>query len=320
MPFLPLDYPDVRAAIGRALPPGTFLITGALRAEPAPPGSPRPRRIFNSILVFGEEGSLAGRYDKTHLVPFGEYLPLQSLLEAIGLQQLTRLRGGFDVGVTPRPLLYVPRLPPAAPLICYEAIFPGTVVQSAERPALLLNVTNDGWFGDTTGPRQHLQQARVRAVEEGLPLVRAANNGISAAIDGYGRILARIELNARGTIDVALPVALSPPPYARLGDTIFFALWLVGAAWWRLAISGAKVQSLRIETLCPTRAVETRIPAYLRIRRNGHNSLSSIGYRAQPPEVDGSSRLHLPIVGREQRVRGCHVENTRFRRRGRRRR
>jgi apolipoprotein N-acyltransferase len=230
MPFLPLDYPDVRAAIGRALPPGTFLITGALRAEPAPPGSSRPRRIFNSILVFGEEGSLAGRYDKTHLVPFGEYLPLQSLLEAIGLQQLTRLRGGFDVGVTPRPLLYVPRLPPAAPLICYEAIFPGTVVQSAERPALLLNVTNDGWFGDTTGPRQHLQQARVRAVEEGLPLVRAANNGISAAIDGYGRILARIELNARGTVDVALPAALAPPPYAQLGDTIFFALWLVGAA------------------------------------------------------------------------------------------
>jgi apolipoprotein N-acyltransferase len=230
MPFLPLDHPDVRAAIGRALPPGVFLITGALRAEPAPPGAPRPRRIFNSIMVFGEGGSLAGLYDKTHLVPFGEYLPLQPLVEAIGLQQLTRLRGGFDVGVTPRPLLHVPRLPAAAPLICYEAIFPGAVVQSAERPGLLLNVTNDGWFGDTTGPRQHLHQARVRAVEEGLPLVRAANNGISAAVDGYGRVIARLDLDARGTIDVALPAALAPPPYARLGDMLFLALWLVGAA------------------------------------------------------------------------------------------
>jgi len=124
----------------------------------------------------------------------------------------------------------VPRLPPAAPLICYEAIFPGTVVQSAERPGLLLNVTNDGWFGDTTGPRQHLHQARVRAVEEGLPLVRAANNGISAAVDGYGRVLARLDLDARGTIDVALPAALAPPPYARLGDMFFLALWLVGVA------------------------------------------------------------------------------------------
>jgi apolipoprotein N-acyltransferase len=230
MPFLPLDYPDVRAAIGRALPPGTFLITGALRAEPAPPGSPRARRIFNSMLVFGEAGSLLARYDKTHLVPFGEYLPLQALLEAIGLQQLTRLRGGFDIGPTPRPLLHVPRLPAAAPLICYEAIFPGTVVQGTERPGLLVNVTNDGWFGDTTGPRQHLHQTRVRAVEEGLPLVRAANNGISAAVDGYGRILARLDLDARGTIDVALPAALAPPLYARLGDMLFLALWLAGAA------------------------------------------------------------------------------------------
>ena len=230
MPFLPLDHPEARASIGRALPQGTFLITGALRAEPAPPGAPRPRRVFNSILVFGEEGSLVASYDKVHLVPFGEYLPLQPLLEAIGLRQLTRLRGGFDVGPTPRPLLNVPRLPPAAPLICYEAIFAAAVVEGSERPGLLLNVTNDGWFGDTTGPRQHLHQARVRAVEEGLPLVRAANNGISAAVDPYGRILARLDLDARGTIDVGLPAALAPPPYARLGDIVFLGLWLAGAA------------------------------------------------------------------------------------------
>jgi apolipoprotein N-acyltransferase len=229
MPFLPLDHPDVRAAIGRLLPPATHLITGALRAEPAPPGSPRPRSIFNSLLVFGQGGSLTARYDKIHLVPFGEYLPLQRQLEAIGLEQLTRLRGGFAVGVVPRPLLRVPGLPAAAPLICYEAIFPGEIVQGPERPALMLNLTNDGWFGNTTGPRQHLHQARVRAVEEGLPLVRAANNGISAGIDGNGRILARLGLDVRGVIDLALPAALPPTPYGRLGDMIFLMLWLVGA-------------------------------------------------------------------------------------------
>src|SRR5262249_51634949 len=160
-----------------------------------------------------EGGSLTASYDKIHLVPFGEYLPFQSVLEAIGLQQLTRMRGGFDTGITPRPLLRVPGLPPLEPLICYEAIFPGAIVQGAERPGLLINVTNDGWFGNTTGPRQHLHQARVRAVEEGLPLIRAANNGISAAVDGYGRVLALIDMNVRGAIDVPLPVALAPPLY-----------------------------------------------------------------------------------------------------------
>jgi len=230
MPFLPLDYPEARAAIGRMLPQGSLLITGALRAEPAPAGGPRPRRVFNSILAFGGAGSLAARYDKIHLVPFGEYLPLQPVLEAVGLQQLTRMRGGFDIGETPRPLLRVPGLPPAAPLICYEAIFPGAVVQGGERPQLLLNVTNDGWFGDTTGPQQHMHQARVRAVEEGLPLLRAANNGVSAVVDGYGRVLARLGLDARGVIDAPLPAALPPPPYARLGDLIFLLLWGLGAA------------------------------------------------------------------------------------------
>jgi apolipoprotein N-acyltransferase len=229
MPFLPLEHPGVRAAIGRLLPAGSFLITGGLRAEPAPPGSNRPRRIYNSLLVFGEGGALAGVYDKIHLVPFGEYLPLQRLLEAIGLRQLTRMRGGFDIGETPRPLLRVPGLPPAIPLICYEVIFPRAVVQGPERPALMLNVTNDGWFGNTTGPRQHLHQARVRAVEEGLPVVRAANNGISAVIDAYGRTAAKLELDARGVIDAALPGAVEAPPYARFGDLPFLVLWLIGA-------------------------------------------------------------------------------------------
>ncbi len=228
MPFLPADHPAARAAIGRLLPAQTLLLAGALRAETAAaaPG----RRVFNSLLVFGAGGSLIGHYDKVHLVPFGEYLPFQAALEAIGLEQLTRRRGGFASGPTPRPLLKLPGLPPLAPLICYEVIFPGAVVAAEQRPGLLLNLTNDGWFGDSSGPRQHFQQARVRAVEEGLPLLRVANNGISAMIDGNGRVLALLGLDQRGSADSPLPAALPATPYARFGDAIFAALWLLGAA------------------------------------------------------------------------------------------
>lgn len=228
MPFLPLDTPEALAAIGELLPEGTVLIAGALRAEQAPPASPRLRIFFNSLLVFGRGGLLLTRYDKIHLVPFGEFLPLRRVLEAIGLRQLSQAIGTFDFGVSPRPLLDIPGLPPTLPLICYEAIFPGALVQGAERPGVMVNVTNDGWFGNTTGPRQHLHQARVRAAEEGVPIIRAANNGVSAAFDGYGRPLGRIDLDVRGVIDVPLPTALRPPPYARFGDSIFFTIWLLG--------------------------------------------------------------------------------------------
>jgi apolipoprotein N-acyltransferase len=227
MPFLVLENAAARDAIGKTLPAETLLVSGALRATAADAG--QLRRVFNSILVLGADGSLLARYDKIHLVPFGEYLPLQVALEAIGLRQLTRLRGGFTPGNAPRALLRAPGLPPAAPLICYEAVFPHAIVETAERPGFLLNVTNDGWFGDTTGPRQHFHQARVRAVEEGVALIRVANNGISAVVDGHGRILHRLSLNQRGTIDTELPVPLSPPPYARFGDGTFFVLWLAGA-------------------------------------------------------------------------------------------
>ena len=227
MPFLPLDTPQALTAITELLPAQTVLIAGALRAERAPPQSPRLRIFFNSLLVFGRAGLLT-QYDKIHLVPFGEFLPLRNVLQAIGLRQLTHAIGSFEFGASPRPLLQIPGLPPTLPLICYEAIFPGALVQGAERPGVMVNVTNDGWFGNTTGPRQHLHQARVRAVEEGLPIIRAANNGVSGAFDGYGRVLGRIDLNVRGVVDVALPQALQPPPYARFGDSIFFTIWLLG--------------------------------------------------------------------------------------------
>lgn len=237
MPFLPLEYPVALKAIGNILPPGTQVIAGALRADYAGEGPQRRRSaIYNSLLVLGEGGGVVTQYDKIHLVPGGEYLPLQRVLEAIGLEQLTRMRGGFASGPRPRPLLAIPGLPPVSPLICYEAIFPAAVVQGATRPGLIVNVTNDGWFGNSTGPRQHYHQARVRAVEEGVPLVRSANNGISAAFDAQGRVLGTLGMNVRGTLDVALTGALAPPPYARIGDLPFLAglcVLLATVAWRR---------------------------------------------------------------------------------------
>jgi len=233
MPFPALDTPEALAAIGDLLPEGTVLIAGSIRVERTASG--RPSRFFNSLLVLARRGLLLVFYDKIYLVPFGEYLPLRGVLGAIGLREVAS-KGGFDSGPAPRPLLTVPGLPAVVPLICYEAVFPGAIVQGVQRPAAIVNLTNDGWFGDTTGPHQHFHQARVRAVEEGLPLIRAANNGVSAAFDPYGRVLGRLGLNVRGVIDVPLPAAVAPPPYARLGDAVFLAVWLMGAALlgWRV--------------------------------------------------------------------------------------
>ncbi|MEO8420130.1 MAG: apolipoprotein N-acyltransferase [Hyphomicrobium sp.] len=227
MPFLPLEHPEALAAIGATLPPGTRLLSGALRLKKPMPGSGAPREAYNSLMVFGDQGSLEQTYDKTHLVPFGEYLPMQHLLESIGLQQLTRWRGGFATGPVPRPLMSIPGLPPVGALICYEAIFPTAIVQGPVRPGLLINVTNDGWFGDTTGPWQHFHQTRVRAVEEGLPIVRAANNGVSAVVDPSGRVVAMLSLNARGVIDSPIPASIAPTVYATLGDCTFVGLALI---------------------------------------------------------------------------------------------
>ncbi|KWT67064.1 Apolipoprotein N-acyltransferase [Hyphomicrobium sulfonivorans] len=234
MPFLPLEHPEALEAIGFMLPDTLHLLSGALRLARPEGGAELPRHGaaaregFNSLMVFDGHGSLYALYDKIHLVPFGEYLPMQWLLESIGLEQLTRWRGGFSAGQQPRPLLQVPGLPPVSGLICYEAIFPAEVVQGATRPGLLVNVTNDGWFGDTTGPWQHFHQTRVRAVEEGLPIIRAANNGVSAVIDPQGRVVAMLGLNMRGVLDSDVPKAAASPIYARYGDGIFALLAALG--------------------------------------------------------------------------------------------
>ena len=227
MPFLPLGSPDAMRLIGDLLPDETRLISGALRLDEQSSAEPSGRRVFNSLIVFGPDGKPETIYDKIHLVPFGEYLPLQPWLEAIGLQKMVAWRGGFSTGQSPRPLLKASGLPPVAALICYEAIFPAAVVQGADRPQALINLTNDGWFGNTTGPRQHFHQARVRAVEEGLALIRVANNGITGVVDANGRVLAQIGLNERGVIDTSLPAPRSPTVYARYGDWIFLISWLM---------------------------------------------------------------------------------------------
>lgn len=208
MPFGPLQYPDALAAIGKMLPDNVVLLAGLLRRDANSGVDPAGRpgaRVFNSLVAFDGVGQPMAIYDKVHLVPFGEYLPFPHLLESIGLQNIVRQRGGFATGPAPKPLMRVPGLPPIAPVICYEAIFPAEIVHGRERPGLIVIVTNDGWFGNTIGPPQHLHQARVRAVEQGVTVVRAANNGISAVIDPEGRILSTIDLNVRGTIDSAVP-------------------------------------------------------------------------------------------------------------------
>ena len=230
MPFFPLEAPKALEEIASMLPGGVTLITGALRRDPAGSNTPQTK-VFNSVLAFNDSAELTAAFDKIHLVPFGEYLPAEKMLTAFGLKKLTAGRGAFQSGPAPRQLMAVAGLPPIAALVCYEVLFPNEIVQVGARPGLLLNVTNDGWFGNSTGPRQHFHQSRVRAVEQGVPLIRAANNGISAVVDANGRIIAELGMNVRGVIDSALPAAGPLPPYGRYGDLIFAAMLLIAAVF-----------------------------------------------------------------------------------------
>ena len=217
--------PGAAEAVARVAPEGGSVIAGALRASPP---EERPVRIWNSLVAIDGKARSVAVYDKAHLVPFGEYVPLRSIL---AFTQMTGGRFDFSRGPGPR-TLNVEGLPPFSPLICYEIIFPGRVVGPGERPRWLLNVTNDGWFGDSAGPYQHFAAARMRAIEEGLPVVRAANSGISAVIDPFGRVVERLGLGRAGVVEAALPTALPEPTvFARFGHwplSVFLAL--AGAA------------------------------------------------------------------------------------------
>jgi apolipoprotein N-acyltransferase len=186
-------------------------------------------RLRNSLLLYDAEGAPLWVYDKRRLAPFGEYVPYSWVLARIGLGTLGDGLSGFVPGAAPA-LFEAPGLPPAAPLICYEAIFPRAVGRAAEGAGFLLQVTNDAWFGDSSGPWQHLAQARARAVEQGLPLARAANTGISAMIDAYGRIVAALPLDARGSLDSPLPPPAPPTVLRAAGDWPALALWAIAAA------------------------------------------------------------------------------------------
>lgn len=221
VPFLLADSSAALSAIADVLPGGTSLLVGSARVveERDAEGRLAAERVYNSLIVVGDKGEILGSYDKVHLVPFGEYLPFQDFMESLGFLQLTGIRGGFSAGTGSR-LLAIQGAPPTRPLICYEIIFPDEVVDSSQRPGWFLNVTNDAWFGTSFGPYQHFHQAQLRAVEQGLPVIRAANTGISAIIDPYGRVLAELGLKQEGVVDGLLPEALPNTKFAMWGRWI----------------------------------------------------------------------------------------------------
>lgn len=210
VPYVLSQNPDLVRLLARAAPVGGALITGSIRSDT---GVTRDKRtnFWNSLFAIDAAGDVLSTYDKVHLVPFGEYMPLKDILP---FEKLTAGAGQFTPG-TSRSLLNIPGLPPFRPLICYEIIFPGAVSTNDDRPSWLLNLTNDAWYGLSSGPYQHFVAARLRAVEEGLPVVRVANTGISGVIDGYGRVVRALALGEAGVLDARLPVVISPPPYAR---------------------------------------------------------------------------------------------------------
>lgn len=223
VPFLIDESPVAKVELSRLLGGKTVLITGADRRGKTTSPDPADGPVYNSIVTFDGNATVVARYDKWRLVPGGEFLPFEWLLKPLGFRQLVTMPGSFTAGPGPVTLA-IPGAPPAGMLVCYEVVFPHGLVDSGHRPAWLVNVTNDGWFGHSTGPYQHLAQARLRAIEQGLPLVRSANTGISAVIDAYGRFRASLPIGVEGVIDSPLPQAVAGPLYARLGDSVLAIL------------------------------------------------------------------------------------------------
>ncbi len=204
VPFLFTQRPEALTELGTMLGDGQTLVAGIVREEGAT-ASEADNRYYNSVVAINDRGEIADAVDKVHLVPFGEYLPFSGLLRRLGIEQLVAGPMNFEAGTERHPI----KLPGginAVPFICYEVIFPDLVAVDVASADVIVNLTNDAWFGDTPGPYQHFRQAQVRAVENGLPLLRAANNGISAVVDSRGRILDALAINVRGAIDVTVPV------------------------------------------------------------------------------------------------------------------
>lgn len=211
-----------RAAVIGALTPGQVLLFGADRTDGA--------NYYNSLLILqrdGEDFRLLGRYDKHHLVPFGEYFPMDSLASWTGLKALVHVGDGFTPGPAARVLSASP-VPPLVPMICYEGLFPGAVADHGQRAEWIVNVSNDAWFGRTSGPLQHYNMARYRSIEEGLPMARATPTGVSAVVDAYGRPRAELGAGAFGVIDQVIPRALPPTFFHIWGDLVFWMLIFAG--------------------------------------------------------------------------------------------
>ena len=227
-PFLLAQTPHALNQISAKLQGKVTLITGAIRVDLA--SGTKPQKFFNSIQVVAKDGVISDAYDKVHLVPFGEYLPspFQVIVNKLGLRQFVHVPGGFEAGSLLRSI-QADGMPPILPMICYEAIFPREfsrdLLLGRASPKLIVNVTNDAWFGNSFGPYQHFSMSRIRAIEQGLPLIRSANTGISAVIDPYGRIVKALPVGIADVIDSPLPKAIEMTVY--LTHCKSFAIWLL---------------------------------------------------------------------------------------------
>ena len=227
VPYLIDEYPEVARRIAEAG-----------RGSPVAVGVQRVAgwQYWNSLAVIGPGGQIGASYDKHHLVPFGEYIPFGDLLyDWFGLVAFAAQQGnGYSPGPGPAVLDLGGNLGKVLPLICYEVIFPQDVRAAPERADWMLQITNDAWFGTWSGPFQHLAQARLRAIEQGLPLVRVANTGVTAVVDARGRILDSLPFGEAGYLDVPLPGGLPPTPYARWGEgPILLLLLALAAGLWQ---------------------------------------------------------------------------------------
>jgi apolipoprotein N-acyltransferase len=229
VPFDYKDYPEVQKNLSHAAPGAGYIFLGHIRKD--------KDFVFNSFSVLSDTGKIMAVYDKKHLVPFGEFVPFKAFLP--GIEKLTHGSKDFSRGVQSS-IINLPGIPPFRPLICYEVLFPEEICpkENGTRPQWILNITNDGWYGNTTGPHQHLHIARTRAIEQGLPLVRVANNGISAVFDGRGRLLHSLSMNDVGIIDFALPAPENPTFFYLYGGFIKIFLFILsgmilGALLWK---------------------------------------------------------------------------------------
>ncbi len=238
--ILSLEAKDRLAAL---IPQDTSLLIGAERAEGtrSTDGHYNFDHVFNSLFVLAQGARITTIYDKNHLVPFGEYMPFQRTLALAGLRAFSHQLDGFEAGLGQALPIQTPRGPAFLPLICYEIIFPGRIDINGKRPEWLINVTNDAWFGNSTGPHQHLHQARIRATEEGLPVMRAANTGISAVIDPFGRILAKLDLGIAGVIDHRLPQALPVTFFEKYRLPMIIVLFLFPLQLYLVMVTFTKV-------------------------------------------------------------------------------